>query len=263
MQKEIFAFVFFTILLFQIASASTESEFLEMINKERESLGKHTLTYNSKLTKAAELHAQDMVNKNYFSHTSIDGTSFSKRISNQGYLYRAIGENIAYHSGVPSAEKVFNMWKNSPGHYSNMISASFSEMGLGVVYDGRRTMYVQDLGSSRSPYLPPSRPPNNSPPSKPLVNISNPPLIPKEPTNISFKIEHKKLRNYMKVTVIANIQERADIVSIIEEKEKRICTNCRKFSRSYRLGLNDKIPITYSVYFKGRNIKKEYNLLLK
>lgn len=43
--------------------------------------------------------------------------------------YYTCGENIATGQKTPAA--VVNDWKNSPGHYANMIDASFTKLGVG------------------------------------------------------------------------------------------------------------------------------------
>ncbi len=65
------------------------------------------------LQKAAEAHSEVMIDKDYSSHTSQDGTTFFQRIKRQGYNYRTAGENIAWGSlGAP--DNTFKNWMNSP-----------------------------------------------------------------------------------------------------------------------------------------------------
>jgi len=110
------------VLALKIVSASVESDFLNLVNQERKDSGKNPLIMNEDLTEVAYLHSKDMTENNYFSHTSLNGTTFGQRIKDTGYLnYYSLGKNIAYHYGSPDASKVFQMWKNNPGHYSNMI----------------------------------------------------------------------------------------------------------------------------------------------
>ncbi len=150
-----FGLIFFCLIVLQFCfpaiSAATEDDFLNLINMERTSLGKNNLSLNSQLTNASFLHSKDMVDNDYFSHTSLDGRTFVQRINNAGYSgYFTIGENLAYHSGTENAATVFDMWKNSAPHYANMIYSSFNEMGLGIYtgdYAGMEiTMYTLDLG---------------------------------------------------------------------------------------------------------------------
>ncbi len=139
------------------AQASVETEFMAVLNSERATLGKSPLTINPSLSTAAYLHSKDMAEQNYFNHTSLDGRTFDQRIAAAGYTnYTSLAENIAYASGAPDAAKVYNMWKNSPGHYANMMG-DFSDAGLGVYSKNSVTYYTLDLGKSR-PVTPPSVP---------------------------------------------------------------------------------------------------------
>ena len=133
------------------AESQVQSDFLSILNAERTGLGKNPLTYNASLTTAAYLHSQDMAENNYFSHTSLDGRTFVQRIVAAGYTnYLSLGENIAYHSGSADAAQVYSMWKNSPGHYANMMG-DFNEAGLGVYSQSGLTYYTLDLGKSSVP----------------------------------------------------------------------------------------------------------------
>lgn len=74
------------------------------------------------LHNAARAHSAEMIAKDYFSHNSYNGESFSNRLKRYGYAplpnrYWTVGENIAYNSvsGTASADKVQSQWMNSPG----------------------------------------------------------------------------------------------------------------------------------------------------
>jgi hypothetical protein len=141
-------------LLRVLAQTSVESEFMAMLNAERATLGKSPLSTNSNLSTAAYLHSQDMAEQGYFSHTSLDGKTFDQRIIAAGYTdYVSLGENIAYAYGSSDASRVYGMWKNSSGHYANMMG-DFSDAGLGVYSKNGYTYYTLDLGKSRSVQIP-------------------------------------------------------------------------------------------------------------
>ena len=89
------------------------------------------LTWSDKLTQAAVGHSQDMATKNYFSHDSQDGRTFSQRITATGYTWSAIGENIA--AGQNSIDSVMTSWQNSPGHCANLMSKNFTQVGVACV----------------------------------------------------------------------------------------------------------------------------------
>lgn len=126
-----------------------QNGFLALVNAERASLGKAPLVANSQLENAAYLHSKDLGDNEYFSHTSLDGRTFSQRITASGYNYVAASENIAMACGGSSASSVYEMWKNSSGHYANMIG-DYAEAGLGVYSVNGKTYYTLDLGKSNS-----------------------------------------------------------------------------------------------------------------
>lgn len=87
------------------------------------------LEWNYELERAALAHSIDMNVQNYFSHTSLDGSTFSDRIKGTDYDGSPGGENIA--SGYANEEAVFNGWRNSPGHCRNMMNGSFKDIAVG------------------------------------------------------------------------------------------------------------------------------------
>ncbi len=89
------------------------------------------LTWNTKLTTAAAGHSADMAAKNYFEHTSADGTTMSQRVTNAGYAWSRVAENIA--AGYGTVEAVMTGWANSPGHCANLMNASLREVGVACV----------------------------------------------------------------------------------------------------------------------------------
>jgi uncharacterized protein YkwD len=71
-----------------------------------------------------------MINKNYFSHTSPTYGSPFKMMETFGVKFSSAGENIASGQKTPAA--VMSSWMNSPGHRSNILSTSYSEIGVGL-----------------------------------------------------------------------------------------------------------------------------------
>ncbi|OWQ90534.1 hypothetical protein CDN99_13415 [Roseateles aquatilis] len=110
------------------------------------------LAWNASLALAADGHAQDMAAKNYFSHDSLDGRTFTDRINATNYQWSAIGENIA--AGQTSVEAVVTSWRNSPGHCANLMSAGFADIGVACrpaasSANTYRTYWVMDIGRPR------------------------------------------------------------------------------------------------------------------
>jgi uncharacterized protein YkwD len=106
-----------------------EKEVLDAINAERERIGQHHLTWNDRLFTAARGHSTDMATNDFFDHMGSDGRSFSQRITDSGYTWRAAAENIG--AGQLSAQHIVDSWMNSPGHRENMLNDAYCEAGVG------------------------------------------------------------------------------------------------------------------------------------
>lgn len=125
---------------------------LQLTNELRSSLDVGTLIQNNTLQQAADIRALESAQS--FSHTRPDGSDFYTVLNEEGlsYTYQITGENLAlatYHlDDVGMAEFLFDGWVESPGHYQNMIEADFSELGVGVYYDGDILYLVQIFGTA-------------------------------------------------------------------------------------------------------------------
>ena len=85
------------------------------------------LVWNDRLELAAARHTADMAQNDYFDHTGTDGSHPSDRVTEAGYAWRLVGENIAhYQRTVPD---VVQDWVESPGHCRNLMDARYAEMG--------------------------------------------------------------------------------------------------------------------------------------
>lgn len=120
-------------------SSADEKRAFDLLNADRASNGLKPLKLNLQLTTLGEKYAQDMINRNFFSHTDPDGKSPFDRMKQAGISYSYAGENIAINSNVTAAEKAF---MNSPGHRSNILSPNYTDVGLGVRYDAKGSAYV-------------------------------------------------------------------------------------------------------------------------
>ncbi|WJV44294.1 CAP domain-containing protein [Streptomyces flavofungini] len=127
------------------ASGSTAQQVLGLVNAERQKAGCRPLTNNSKLATAAQRHSADMKARNYFSHTSPDGTDPGKRITAAGYRWSTYGENIA--RGQQTAKSVMSSWMNSEGHRANILNCSFKELGVGIVKGSGGPWWTQNFGA--------------------------------------------------------------------------------------------------------------------
>lgn len=121
-----------TVSAASIALDASESQFLVLINNYRAQNGRSPLAASYTLSRAAQWKSSDMAANNYFAHDDLTRT-WVARIRDCGYTQNAyIGENIA--AGQNTAQSVFDAWKNSPGHNSNMLSANYTAIGIGLAY---------------------------------------------------------------------------------------------------------------------------------
>ena len=107
-----------------------EEEVFNLINEQRKAAGLGTLKIDEEVQNVARIKAQEMVDKNYFSHTSPTyGTPF-EMLKSFGITYKAAGENIA---GNSSNSGAVNAWMNSEGHKKNILSNNYNYTGIAVV----------------------------------------------------------------------------------------------------------------------------------
>lgn len=88
------------------------------------------LTAESRLRCAARRHSLDMIERDFFDHTNPDGELPWDRMAKAGYAdFSSAGENIA--GGYPTPAAVMEGWMNSPGHCTNIMNGTFTQLGVG------------------------------------------------------------------------------------------------------------------------------------
>ena len=121
------------------ASANTNSTyrwrlFLE-INQVRRDHGLRVLHIAPGLRTAAQNHSNDMVNRDYFAHTSPTGSTLYRRVVHSGFTTIGswgAGENLAWGTGTyGSPRTTVRMWLASPEHRANLLSRSWGWVGIG------------------------------------------------------------------------------------------------------------------------------------
>ena len=115
----------------EAALDAEEALFLTLINNYRAQHGRAPLKISYKLTRPSIWKSKHMAQNNYFAHDDTPiGRAWSTRVRDCGYTYNTyIGENIA--AGYWTAADVFEGWRTSPGHNSNMLSADYTAIGIG------------------------------------------------------------------------------------------------------------------------------------
>lgn len=111
---------------------------LDATNIYRSNVNKNNLVLDDKLSEIATIRAIEMAVNNKFSHQRPDGSYYSKLFDEYNIISRTSGENIA--SGFNDGYDVCNGWKNSKGHYANMINSTYNKLGVGI-YKYNNTVY--------------------------------------------------------------------------------------------------------------------------
>lgn len=107
-----------------------EKETLDLINEYRKQNGLNELKPFSELQEVARIKAEDLVNNEYFAHTSpILGTPF-EMLKNNGISYSIAGENLA---GNTTPKRAVDAWINSKSHRENILEEEFEYTGIYVI----------------------------------------------------------------------------------------------------------------------------------
>lgn len=113
---------------------SIENQVIQLTNQQRAKYGLPALKADWQLSRVARYKANDMRDKNYFSHTSPTYGSPFTMIKNFGITYRSAGENIA--AGQTTPQAVVQSWMNSSGHRANILKQDFTHIGVGYSKGG-------------------------------------------------------------------------------------------------------------------------------
>jgi uncharacterized protein YkwD len=122
----------------RVHANTLESNLLRAINQTRAQHGLRALRWSARLKAAANQHSASMAAKGYFSHDSLNGGAFWRRIAGfygyRGYRQWSVGENLLWSSPDVSPGGALRMWMNSPPHRENLLSRTWREIGLSAVH---------------------------------------------------------------------------------------------------------------------------------
>jgi uncharacterized protein YkwD len=125
-----------------------------LVNHERQAAGLGPLTAEPHVAQAALGHAADMATRSFFAHTSPDGVTFDRRVTDAGLEWTAVGENIA--RGQDTAREVLAAWLASPKHCENLMNPTYTAIGHGVVTGLVGPWWVQDFARPMGVPAPPA-----------------------------------------------------------------------------------------------------------
>lgn len=122
--------------------SAQEQKALKLLNADRAANGLPALTLDAELSRLARLKSTDMRDNGYFAHESPTYGRAAEMLRHFGYSFNAVGENIAHHANVDKSEAAF---MSSDGHRRNILSASWTKVGIGIALDRNGFVYLTQL----------------------------------------------------------------------------------------------------------------------
>ena len=113
-----------------------------LVNSDRARYALPALTLDPALCRIARIKSQDMRDNQYFAHTSPTYGDVRSMLRRFGYAYTAAGENIAHHATVEKAQAAF---LSSPGHRRNIMSGTYTKVGMGAAIDAQGYVYLTQI----------------------------------------------------------------------------------------------------------------------
>jgi uncharacterized protein YkwD len=114
---------------------SLEEAVLALVNQERQTRELSPYLTDEVLTRVAREHAQDMVGRGYFSHTTPDGKDLQTRLREVGVERQWAGENIQRNTqpAGKTVQTALGWFMGSAPHRKNILHGHYARLGVGVV----------------------------------------------------------------------------------------------------------------------------------
>jgi len=114
---------------------------LRLVNRDRQLNGLTPLVEDTLLSQTAQLHAQDMLVRNYYAHVTPEGKTPTDRFVKLGGR-SGVGENIMQLTGAHGMSLSYRLieqfqksWMYSQGHRKNLLKPEYTHFGYGIVAD--------------------------------------------------------------------------------------------------------------------------------
>jgi len=107
-----------------------------VLNDERAGRGIAPLGSDAVLERAAKAYSATMIRQGFFAHVSPAGQQLEQRLAPyvSGAQTWDIGENLAWgEESLATPRAIVGGWMRSATHRANILNASFSEIGIGIV----------------------------------------------------------------------------------------------------------------------------------
>jgi uncharacterized protein YkwD len=127
------------------SGGDAERQVLALINGFRADHGRAPVRMVPGVRKVAGRRSSSMARLGYFGHVSPSGVDAGDLLRSIGAPHRRWGEIIGWTSGSGwsrGARTVVRGWKHSPRHRRIMLGDAYRRVGVGVVRDGRTTLWT-------------------------------------------------------------------------------------------------------------------------
>jgi uncharacterized protein YkwD len=135
------------------STATAELQMFQLLNNDRTApaqaaeAGPHAqpLQWDAKLAAVAHARAQELANGAAFQHATADGAQPWDRLNKAGVQWVSMGENLAMDQNVAKAEAaLMNEAKFQDNHRGNIVSKSFTHVGIGIAVGQDGTLYITE-----------------------------------------------------------------------------------------------------------------------
>ncbi|MFD5102856.1 CAP domain-containing protein [Streptomyces albidochromogenes] len=120
---------------------------VRLLNRERARHGCRPVRSHRALTRAAQRHSAYMARAGHLSHTGAHASRPGDRLTDEGYRWRRVAENLARAEKDPAA--ALHRWKQSPKHRAVMLTCAFRHVGVGVSHRGGQGWWTLLLAGPR------------------------------------------------------------------------------------------------------------------
>lgn len=103
---------------------------IALVNLERTGRGVNQLKENEILDKVAQSKLNNMIENDYFAHTSPKGVNSWEWFAREGYQFEYAGENLAMN--FSNSKEQHEAWMESPTHRKNILDERFTDVGVAV-----------------------------------------------------------------------------------------------------------------------------------
>ena len=150
-------------------AGQTAGDLTAMTNADRTARGLRALSTAADLQAVAQQRSDEMARSGRLAHT----TNLGSRLSG----WKRLGENVGR---GPNLRDIQTAFMASPSHRENIVDPGFSQVGVGLTFDGRELLYVavifrQPMSAAATPAPAPTQP-RPRPATPPTTRAASAPL---------------------------------------------------------------------------------------